>query len=425
VGSVLAELVRAGTLRREEVVVVTKAGYLQGENMERAVQREAAGDPLPEVVKYADGVWHCMHPEFLADQIARSRDRLELEVLDVLLLHNPEYFLSDAEHRKRGDLEERRAEFDRRMTEAFRFLEGEVAAGRLGCYGVSSNTCTKPADDPEATSLDRMLAAARAAGGDGHAFRVLQLPMNLVESGAARERNCAAGTVLDAARAAGIAVLVNRPLNAIVDESLLRLAEPAFEDPGVTAFEQLPVVERLEDEYRRDVAPHLQAGPGAPPPRDFFRWAQDIRALAPHVRSLEQWDGIESMRIVPRLTAVLHAVDQAVAESPVAPRWLAWRGRYMPALQALLLAQRRVAGLATRERTVALSAAIDPHLFPERRDEVLSRKALHVLVSTPGVTSVLNGMRTPAYVADSTSVLAWPASPDASAAYEAVASLRL
>ena len=39
-----------------------------------------------------EGCWHCLHPEFLQDQLTRSLDRLQLETLDVCLLHNPEYF---------------------------------------------------------------------------------------------------------------------------------------------------------------------------------------------------------------------------------------------------------------------------------------------------------------------------------------------
>jgi aryl-alcohol dehydrogenase-like predicted oxidoreductase len=40
------------------------------------------------------------------------------------------------------------------------------------------------------------------------------------------------------------------------------------------------------------------------------------------------------------------------------------------------------------------------------------------LTSTPGVTSVLNGMRTPACVEDSVGVLHWPGLESARAAYE-------
>jgi aryl-alcohol dehydrogenase-like predicted oxidoreductase len=238
VGEVLAAEHTAHRLRREEVVVVSKVGYVQGQNLILAAARRRDGQPFPEMVEYQDGCWHCVHPLWLADQLERSLTRLRLQTLDVLLLHNPEYFLSDAIHRglRVDQLAATRDEFYRRLQAAFGFFEAQVTAGKLRHYGVSSNTATADADDPEATSLSRMWAAAEAAGGPGHHFRVLQLPMNLIESGAVFERNNDGATVLEKARALGVGVLVNRPLNAIVDNRLLRLAGASGE----------PVARRLD-----------------------------------------------------------------------------------------------------------------------------------------------------------------------------------
>ncbi|TKB74748.1 MAG: DUF255 domain-containing protein, partial [Nitrospira sp.] len=174
VGLVLADLIKKGLRRRDEIIVVSKIGYVQGQNLARANARESAGRPYPEMVKYGEALWHCLHPEFLADQLDLSLDRLGLETLDVCLLHNVEYFLSDAAHRGLTDLASLRQQFYRRLRDAFEFLERQVAAGRLSYYGVSSNTCTAPPDHPEATSLSEMLDAAREAGGIGHHFRVVQ-----------------------------------------------------------------------------------------------------------------------------------------------------------------------------------------------------------------------------------------------------------
>ncbi|MFQ5657229.1 MAG: aldo/keto reductase, partial [Candidatus Methylomirabilales bacterium] len=170
VGSVLGTLVGAGELRREEVIVVSKIGYVQGTNLSLVQEREAAGQPFPEMVKYMDGCWHCIHPEFLRGQLQRSLGRLQLETLDVCLLHNPEYFFSDAMKRGRGPLEKLREEFYQRLRDAFTFFESQVVEGTIRWYGVSSNTAVSPASDPEATSLSRMLAAAREAGGADHHF---------------------------------------------------------------------------------------------------------------------------------------------------------------------------------------------------------------------------------------------------------------
>ncbi|HUD71022.1 MAG TPA: aldo/keto reductase, partial [Dongiaceae bacterium] len=248
VGALLAEMARRDPAARRQVTLVSKIGYVQGANLELAMEREAAGRPFPEMVHYMDGCWHCVHPEFLADQLTRSLERLRVDRLDLCLLHNSEYFLSDAAHHRVG-VAEARAEFDRRITAAFAHFEAEVRAGRIGAYGVSSNSAVVPPDDPEATSVSRFLAAAEAAGGAGHHFKVLQLPMNLFESGAALEKNTGpdgGSTALEAAAAAGLAVLATRPHNAILGGRLLRLADGQPATAAVSA-----AIDRLLPEERR------------------------------------------------------------------------------------------------------------------------------------------------------------------------------
>ena len=226
VGRVLTDLIKKQEITREGIIVVSKIGYVQGQNLKRAEAREKTGKPFPEIVKYGDDIWHCLHPEFLEEQLTLSLDRLGLATLDVCLLHNPEYFLSDAKNRKLSvdstSLEELRIEFYRRLQQAFVYFEGQVDAGRIQYYGVSSNTCTAKPEALEATSLSRMLKAAHAAANEAgkanHHFRVLQLPMNVFESGALLNPNTGSEhqhTVLELAQQENIAVLVNRPLNAI------------------------------------------------------------------------------------------------------------------------------------------------------------------------------------------------------------------
>jgi aryl-alcohol dehydrogenase-like predicted oxidoreductase len=223
--------------RREEVIVVSKVGYVQGQALAMARAREQRGAAFPEIVKCTDGCWHCIHPEFLADQLDRSLGRLRVEKVDVYLLHNPEYFFTGAAKRPRsGSLEALRDEFYDRIRRAFSQLEDEVRRGRIGCYGVSSNTFGDPASDPEATSLERMWTIAGEVAREHH-FAIAQLPANLFESGAMRTRNNLAGTrtVLEFAQEHDLAVLVNRPLNAFYREHLIRLADTPVRSPDVHA----------------------------------------------------------------------------------------------------------------------------------------------------------------------------------------------
>ena len=219
VGEVLADAVLRGAVRREDVVVVTKIGYLQGENLDEARRRVRAGRPWTEVVEYGPDLWHAISPDFLEDQLTASLARLAMPRVDLLLLHNPEYFLTHALHAGLPR-DAARAEFYDRTARAFRRLESEVAAGRIGAYGVSSNTLVVARERADAVSLERLLAGA------GPGFAAVQLPFNPIETGAREPIHTENGrSVLDVARAAGLGVLVNRPFNAFSGRGLVRFAD--------------------------------------------------------------------------------------------------------------------------------------------------------------------------------------------------------
>ncbi|MEK6617451.1 MAG: hypothetical protein AABY90_02025, partial [Nitrospirota bacterium] len=137
------------------------------------------------------------------------------------------------------------------------------------------------------------------------------------------------------------------------------------------------------------------------------------------VQSLEHWEQIENQMIAPHINQVLRALTQHLT-GDVGDRWQAWRERYLPELLTLLKEMHREATVKSREKTAAITKLIDPLLPESRRNESLSRKALWVLAGTPGVTSVLNGMRTPAYVDNSLGILSWEPIPDVRRVYEAI-----
>jgi uncharacterized protein len=395
VGAVLAE----GLVPRDEVVVVTKIGYLQGPNLELAVQREAEGRPFPEMVKYADGVWHCVHPEFLADQLGRALDRLGLETIDVLLLHNPEYFLSEAVHHRDGPpLEELRGEFYGRLRRAFAYLDSVVAEGRVGAYGVSSNSCVAAADSPEATSVTRMYDAS-----DGR-LSVLQLPFNLLEQGALLERNTPDGTALEAAASCGLGVLVNRPLNATGRGGLVRLADPPR--PGEPGSDEA-LRARLDLLAEQETA-LATLFPDAPPPE----LVEMIRSRWELIGERSGFAQFFRGELLPQARQTLRELQTSVQRRPQ-PDQAAALQDYQAAVNGLIehlqaRAQRHDTQRVVRE----IRAAIEPYLPPSLRNESLSRIALDFATSSPGVSCVLCGMRNEAYVADALGVMTLPPLPD-------------
>jgi len=314
-------------------------------------------------------------------------------------------------------LKDLQQEFYRRLEQAFVYFESQIAAGRMQYYGVSSNTCTAKPDNPEATSLSRMLETAQAAaqhiGHAQHHFRALQLPMNLFEAGALLTHNTGkdhSQTVLSLAREKEIAVLVNRPLNAIPGKGggMIRLADPQAEISNTNFEAQQPKVAALEHDYKQVLGPNIPQPEKGASPLEYFNWAEELKRVRPSVQNLEHWDQIESQTIGPHVNRVFQLLTQHFTGRKEEEKiWESWRDKYVPELVALLKVMRMEAAQKSAKTLSELRQIFDPLLPEDKREESFSRKALWTVASTPRVTSVLNGMRHPVYVEDSLTILQW------------------
>lgn len=400
----MGALLRRLSSRREELVVVSKAGYVQGSNLDLAMARVQIGRPYSDMVEYEEGCWHCIHPEYLSDQLERSLMRLSLETLDVLLLHNPEYFLMHCQRQARNNLAEVREEFEGRLERAFVFLEEAVAQGRIQCYGISSNTFAGPEDSLTTVRLSRCLEIAHKVAGENHHFRVVQVPLNVLEPSASQG-------FLSQAQEAGLGVLVNRPLNAFVQQTLVRLADFECESEELEWEAHLQALAQVEAEYRERFGPFVQ-GQGAD---QLFRFAENLQPLPMHLQHLEHWTQLESQRIRPALMEQVAALDQAM-NGPIAEAWIQWREKYMAAFRDVSNDLEEVALRKSQSLSDSVSALLRPAL-PEAPSEArLDQLALWVVAHLPGVNCVLVGMRRPDYVDSVLPVLGWPACPQAQAA---------
>lgn len=373
VGQVLGELFDKGELAREEVVLVTKGGYVQGENLKEAKTRLGRADAFPEMVEFQADVWHNISPSFLDHQITRSLERLKLAEIDVFLLHNPEYFLKASGSRDA---------YYQRIERAFRHLETEVARGRIKAYGISSNTFPEDEARSDFTSLARVLEIAGSISPKNN-FAVIQLPFNLFEPGAALLKNNKRETVLELAARSKLGVLLNRPFNSFGRGRLTRLTSFAAHDP-------VEVKGGIHVAMGRAIELEKNA-PGYPKAAQGLQWAHLLRDRLGEIDDLLAWREALYQQVLP---SIRQAVSRLTADRQQ------WSQDYQTTMSELLrLITWDLENLA-RQKTKILEEQIDA-AAPELKDSpTLSQKMIRLYSSYPQVTSVLVGMRTPAYVTD-------------------------
>jgi aryl-alcohol dehydrogenase-like predicted oxidoreductase len=399
VGDVLEKLIRFDRLARDAVVLVSKGGYIQGQNYGLSQARKQRGRPFADLVPYGEGLEHCIHPEFLEDQLTRSLKRLNAETLDVYLLHNPEYYLSWAT-RNGHPLSEARREYYRRIRLAFEHLETEVARGRIRGYGISSNTFPVPAEDPQFTCLQTVWETAASLAVTHH-FQVIQFPMNLLETGALRVSNQPdGGSVLGCAQGKQLGVLINRPLNAIGGKRLIRLADVPTRSPLSETEIEGRIAELIQSEKKleTDVLPALDILPDLRPRVTTQTVSGEmLRQRWRHFGDLERWRQVVSAYFLPRIGGVFDFLRQQAAGNPSVDEWIhTHQAALQNALQAVSTVYEAAAAIQA-EKIMRGVAASDPdwnEAIP------LSRAAIRALRSTAGIHSVLVGMRRESYVAD-------------------------
>jgi aryl-alcohol dehydrogenase-like predicted oxidoreductase len=191
VGRALAQLFDSGEACRDELVISTKAGHLVPSAYPSGVLK--AEDVVSGV--------HSIAPAFLADQVERSRDDLNLETIDIFYLHYPEAEFGQLPF----------SEFEARIGGALATLEGFASKGAIRYYGAATWNAFRRPEAAGPLYLRRLLEIALKAGGESHHFRFVQLPFNLAMVEAFVQRNEVVDSepcsVLEIARRSGVTVV--------------------------------------------------------------------------------------------------------------------------------------------------------------------------------------------------------------------------
>ena len=168
----LIQLIESKTVSREELVICSKGGFIPNREREEWFKREYIDNSKFNIQEtdLVAGI-HCMHPEYIQDQLERSLINLGIETIDVYYLHNPETQLGIIST----------DEFYRRLKAVFSVLEKAADAGKINAYGIATwQGFRVPPTDLKHIDLSKTKSIAQEiAGGKGDRFQFIQLPVNL------------------------------------------------------------------------------------------------------------------------------------------------------------------------------------------------------------------------------------------------------
>ncbi|BAY66401.1 aldo/keto reductase [Calothrix brevissima NIES-22] len=174
VGKSIQDLVKSGEVSRDELIICTKGGFLSHPNQNPAdwfYQKYV--EPSNSQIKMTDLVAqeHCIHPEFLQEQLNSSLSNLGLQTIDVYYIHNPETQLQEVAPDT----------FYHRLQSAFKFLEAAADEGKIAAYGLATYSGLRvPLTAKEHLDLARAKSLAQAvARNKKDRFRFIQFPFNM------------------------------------------------------------------------------------------------------------------------------------------------------------------------------------------------------------------------------------------------------
>jgi len=162
VGQIVKELIDDGLIKRDQVFISTKGGFM--------------GDAYKWLLHSEDEAKnrHSIRPGHIKHCLNTSYNNLKLKTIDLYYLHNPEIALNYMSQ----------DEFYTTMLQNFVMLEDEVRRGRIRGYGFATWTGLRV--DPSHKNyidLNRVLEIATiAAGYKPHNFNGIQLPINVLMS---------------------------------------------------------------------------------------------------------------------------------------------------------------------------------------------------------------------------------------------------
>ncbi|KAI8977122.1 NADP-dependent oxidoreductase domain-containing protein [Mycotypha africana] len=400
IGQTLQDLSASSKLSRESITLVTKSGYLSSSDVQ-------AFDAQKDYIQLSDKMFHSISPRVLEKQLEMSLKRLKTSKIDIFMINSPERMLM-AKNRSYTT-----AHLYKELAETFRYLDGLVAAGSMGGYGICSNTMAFP-NAVDHISLNEIIKACPKSNQN---LLAIQVPFNLYEREAIvkAEDDVGAKTVAQIAEANGIYIMTNRPLNAIANGQVRVLANhelgangkgPAEHEIMAEMQKSFENIAKLESEIVSELPVEEESLTSK------FVWGQvlseNLARLAQNHFATRHY---LTQQVLPTLDKDMAEFSKYVrlqaADNPDSSNMLEeWMKVYKENMHALIKNIIDYAYIDTLRKNNDLDRIINA-LCPALQDQLppsayspLSIKMLRLLLSHKNVGTVLTGMRDPLYVND-------------------------
>jgi aryl-alcohol dehydrogenase-like predicted oxidoreductase len=215
VGHVLKSLIERGSIRREEVIVSSKAGIIPGDIEANLVPADYLKKVLLDggIIKESDlnivdTHRHVLSPDYYRFAIENSKKHLHLETIDLYYIHNPEISMMPLG----PDL------FYQQLEKLFSFFENQVQNGNINYYGFATwNGLLNAPNEEGYISIQETLNTAKRVAGEGHHFKFIQFPLNKQMNQAVKNQNQRVNgkwlTIIEAAQELGIHPTTSAPFN--------------------------------------------------------------------------------------------------------------------------------------------------------------------------------------------------------------------
>ena len=177
IGIALEELFQENSVKREELIICSKGGFIQLEfpfpkNPYTWIEENIINTSLAKL-EDIELDQHCMTPDYLEWSCKQSLKNLGVKTLDIYFLHNPEIQIGKLGYKI----------FLKKIESIFKRFENMVTNGLIKSYGVAVwNGFINQKESNEHINLEDLVDIAIKVAGPNHNFKYIQTPFNMAKT---------------------------------------------------------------------------------------------------------------------------------------------------------------------------------------------------------------------------------------------------